>query len=133
MLERRRRRVKGGKPVGSTTIECTKRFTWKAYSTSKHLITICNGASVVAMAGVLDGRRATTSKVVWKTATAVGPKVDWVKMARYIVDGNCWTPTGIGAGMDVTLAWIARVYGESGRVEFDVPVSLLESESESKN
>ena len=38
--------------------------------------------------------------------------VQWVKTARWVVDGNCWTSSGVSAGIDATLAWISSVYGE---------------------
>ena len=42
----------------------------------------------------------------------MGPNVQWVKTARWVVDGNCWTSGGVSAGIDVTLAWIKEVFGE---------------------
>ena len=104
--------VPGGAGVVEETAKPTVAFVKEAYPTLKYLVTICNGASIAAMAGVLDGKRATTSKAVWKSATALGPNVKWVKTARYVVDGNCWSSGGVSAGLDVTLAWVAKVYGE---------------------
>ena len=104
--------IPGGIGVVEETGKPTIEFVKKTYPKLKYLITVCNGASIAAMAGVLDGKRATTNKAVWKSATSVGPNVKWVKTARYIVDGNCWTSGGVSAGMDVTLAWIAKIYGE---------------------
>ncbi|PIL29724.1 hypothetical protein GSI_08163 [Ganoderma sinense ZZ0214-1] len=104
--------VPGGIGVIEETAKPTVEFVRKTYPKLKYLITACNGASIAARAGVLDGKRATTSKAVWNAATAVGPNVHWVKTARYVVDGNCWTSSGVSAGIDVTLAWIAKVYGE---------------------
>lgn len=40
------------------------------------------------------------------------PDVDWVAKARWVADGNIWTSSGISAGIDVTFAWIAEVFGE---------------------
>jgi transcriptional regulator GlxA family with amidase domain len=40
------------------------------------------------------------------------PKVDWVGKARWVVDGNIWTSSGVTAGMDLVFAWIAEVWGE---------------------
>lgn len=37
--------------------------------------------------------------------------VDWVPRARWVVDGNVWSSSGVSAGIDVTLAWIGEVYG----------------------
>lgn len=76
------------------------------------VMSVCNGASLLAAAGVLDGLKATTNKLLWNEATSPGPKVDWVKEARWIDLGNIITSSGIAAGMDMTYALITRLYGE---------------------
>jgi transcriptional regulator GlxA family with amidase domain len=38
--------------------------------------------------------------------------VQWIGKARWVVDGNIWTSSGIGAGIDLIYAWIAEVWGE---------------------
>ena len=38
--------------------------------------------------------------------------VQWVPKARWVVDGNIWTSSGISAGIDLIYAWIGEVYGE---------------------
>jgi len=43
---------------------------------------------------------------------ALGPKVKWVPQARWVVDGNIWSSSGISAGIDVTLAFIEKIYGK---------------------
>jgi transcriptional regulator GlxA family with amidase domain len=75
------------------------------------VMSVCNGASLLAAAGLLDGRPATTNKMLWKLATAPGPQVKWVKQARWVDDGDIVTSSGVSAGMDMSLAVIARLYG----------------------
>jgi transcriptional regulator GlxA family with amidase domain len=77
------------------------------------VMSVCNGASLLAAAGILDGRPATTNKMLWKMATEPGPKVKWVKKARWVDDGNIVTSSGVSAGMDMSLAVITRLYGKS--------------------
>lgn len=36
----------------------------------------------------------------------------WVPKARWVVDGNIWTSSGISAGIDLTYAWVGHVWGE---------------------
>ncbi|QID19340.1 DJ-1/PfpI family protein [Nitrogeniibacter mangrovi] len=76
------------------------------------VMSVCNGASLLAAAGILDGREATTNKLLWNEATAPGPRVNWIKKARWVDLGNIITASGIAAGIDMTHALISRLYGE---------------------
>ncbi|QXE89234.1 DJ-1/PfpI family protein [Geomonas subterranea] len=76
------------------------------------VMSVCNGASLLAAAGILDDRPATTNKMFWKDSTQPGPKVQWVKKARWVDDGTVVTSSGISAGMDMSLAVIGRLYGK---------------------
>ena len=75
------------------------------------VMSVCNGASLLAAAGILDNRPATTNKMFWKMSTDPGPRVKWVKKARWVDDGTVVTASGISAGMDMSLAVIGRFYG----------------------
>ena len=66
---------------------------------------------LAAKAGVLDGRRATANKASWNETVALGPNVEWVPTARWVVDGKVWTSSGVSAGIDLTLAFIEHIYG----------------------
>ncbi|KAK8098116.1 uncharacterized protein PG998_013602 [Apiospora kogelbergensis] len=46
------------------------------------------------------------------TATCQGLEVNWVLQARWVTDGNMWTSSGISAGIDMMLAFMAAIYGE---------------------
>ncbi|EDP52157.1 hypothetical protein KXW98_007747 [Aspergillus fumigatus] len=78
----------------------------------KYIMSVCNGAGVLARAGVLDGRRATTNKMLWGQTTALRGEVRWVRDARWVADGNLWTSSGVSAGIDMTLAFVRETYGE---------------------
>jgi transcriptional regulator GlxA family with amidase domain len=93
-------------------LNATIDFVRTTYPNLQYLITICTGAGIAARAGVLDGRKATTNKAAWNATVALGPNVNWVKEARWVVDGNIWTTSGISAGIDGTLAFIHKVYGK---------------------
>lgn len=75
-------------------------------------MTVCTGTSLFARAGVLDGRRATTNKMFFHWVAEQGPKVQWVKEARWVEDGKFVTSSGVSAGTDMALAVIARLIGE---------------------
>ena len=72
---------------------------------------VCTGASLLARAGLLDGRRATTNKRSFKWVTQQGAAVTWVREARWVEDGRFATSSGVSAGIDMTLALMARLFG----------------------
>ncbi|KAH8160350.1 hypothetical protein CIB48_g7888 [Xylaria polymorpha] len=76
------------------------------------VLLVCTGSAIVAMSGILDGRRATSNKKSWEWATSQGPAVNWVRQARWVVDGNVWTSSGVSAGIDLIFAFIEDQYGE---------------------
>lgn len=88
-------------------------FVKQMYPNLKAMLSVCTGATILARAGVLDGKRATTNKRAWEWATSTGPNVNWIGEARWAVDGNITTGSGISAGIDATYAFVAENYGEN--------------------
>jgi transcriptional regulator GlxA family with amidase domain len=76
------------------------------------VMSVCNGASLLAAAGILNGHSATTNKMHWKMSTEQGQNVKWIKKARWVDEGTVVTSSGVSAGIDMTLAVIARLYGK---------------------
>jgi transcriptional regulator GlxA family with amidase domain len=77
-------------------------------ATAERVTSVCTGASLLARAGLLDGRRATTNKAVFGWVTSQGPRVTWVPEARWVHDGRFSTSSGVSAGIDMTLDLIAK-------------------------
>lgn len=73
------------------------------------VVSVCTGAGLLAAAGLLDGRRATSNKRAFEWVRSVGPKVDWAQTARWVEDGKFITSGGVAAGIDMSLALIARL------------------------
>ena len=76
------------------------------------VMSVCSGSALLARAGVLDGRRATTNKMWFNALTPNRPNVHWVKEARWVEDGKFVTSSGVSAGIDMALAVIAKLRGE---------------------
>jgi transcriptional regulator GlxA family with amidase domain len=105
--------VPGG--IGSRTeIDNPAMLEWLAQrvDAAEIAMTVCTGTALFARAGVLDGRRATTNKMLFGWVAEQGPKVHWVKEARWVEDGKFVTSSGVSAGIDMALAVIARLSGE---------------------
>ncbi|KAK2004518.1 DJ-1/PfpI family protein [Colletotrichum falcatum] len=103
--------VPGGLWTRSPNLNSTIAYIRATYPGLRYLVSICTGAGVVARAGVLDGRRATTNKASWASTVEWGPRTEWVARARWVVDGNVWTSSGVSAGIDATLAFVEEAYG----------------------
>lgn len=73
---------------------------------------VCTGSALLAKAGILNGRKATTNKAYFQLTTAEGPDTEWLGQARWVEDGNTITSSGVSAGTDMALALIARLFGE---------------------
>ena len=74
-------------------------------------MSVCSGSAILAKAGLLDERRATSNKQFFDLARAQGDKVRWVEEARWVEDGPFATSSGVSAGTDMALGVIARLYG----------------------
>ncbi|KAI1268167.1 class I glutamine amidotransferase-like protein [Xylariaceae sp. FL1019] len=105
--------VPGGQGTRVEPIAAPAReFVKKMYPRLRYLLTVCTGSVLVAQTGLLDGRRATSNKRRMAQAITEVPRVQWVRKARWVVDGNIWTSSGISAGTDMMYAFIADQYGE---------------------
>ncbi len=72
-------------------------------------LSVCTGSVLLAAAGVLDGRKATSNKFAFKWAQSFAGPV-WQKSARWTSDGKFYTSSGVAAGMDMALGFVADRY-----------------------
>lgn len=79
-------------------------FINKAQRKSRRVASICTGAFILAEAGLLDGRRATTHWLHARDLQARYPKVKMEEDRIFIIDGNVWSSAGMTAGIDLALA-----------------------------
>ena len=103
--------VPGGAGARSPYLGAFEDFIAEMVPKVKYFMSVCTGALVAANAGVLDGKRATTNKKAWETVTAPNPQVDWVSHARWVVDGNIWTTSGVSSSVDGMIAFVECIYG----------------------
>jgi len=75
------------------------------------VIGVCAGAKVVAAAGLLDGKRATTHWYYLKELLARTPTVVYVADRRIVSDGDVTTTTGVSASMPMMLTLVEAIAG----------------------
>jgi transcriptional regulator GlxA family with amidase domain len=93
--------------VDSAAVEAVRQIAGNA----RRVASVCAGALVLAEAGLLDGREATTHWFAAPTLAARYPKVVVTSDRMYVRDGPVWTSAGASAGMDLALALIAEDHG----------------------
>jgi transcriptional regulator GlxA family with amidase domain len=83
----------------------------KAATKAERTTSVCTGAYLLAAAGLLDGRRATTHWNFCDGLTQAYPSVELDPDPVFIRDGNIWTSAGVTAGMDLALALVEEDLG----------------------
>jgi transcriptional regulator GlxA family with amidase domain len=78
---------------------------------SRRVASVCTGASILAAAGLLDGRRVTTHWGFARRLAAQHPAVTVDPDPIYIRDGNISTAAGVTSALDLTLAFVQEDHG----------------------
>lgn len=89
----------------------------------RRLGSVCSGSFVLAEAGLLDGRRATTH---WEWCATLAERYPAVTVAAdpiFVRDGKVYTSAGVTAGMDLALALVEEDYGRE--IALDVARQLV--------
>jgi transcriptional regulator GlxA family with amidase domain len=105
--------VAGGDGTRAAAVEPRiKAWIQAASAKARRTASICSGAYILAEAGLLDGKRATTH---WQRSTDFArrfPQVTLEPDRIFVREGETWTSAGITAGIDMSLAMIADDVGE---------------------
>jgi transcriptional regulator GlxA family with amidase domain len=102
--------VGGSAVIGSLTPGVIK-FLRQGLGRCRRVAATCSGAFILAEAGLLDGRRATTHWNRARELRARFPKVKVDEDRIFIIDGPVWTSAGMTAGIDLALAMIEQDLG----------------------
>jgi transcriptional regulator GlxA family with amidase domain len=101
--------------LASRTIRDAALSAWlvKKADAVRRLGAVCVGSFLLAEAGLLNGRRATTH---WKFGRELAGRYPGVRVEHeplWVKDGNIYTSAGISAGIDLALAWVEEDCGAS--------------------
>ena len=78
---------------------------------AEYCISICTGSAVFAKAGLLDGKKATSNKRALDWVKTMSDKTEWIDKARWVVSEKYYTSSGVSAGIDMALGFMADLYG----------------------
>jgi transcriptional regulator GlxA family with amidase domain len=110
--------VCGGPDVGAAERD-ERLIGWlrDAAGRSRRVSSVCSGALLLARAGLLDGRRATTHWAACRELAERYPQVTVERDAIFVRDGQVWTSAGVTAGMDLALALVEEDLGRDVALE----------------
>lgn len=113
----------------------------------QYLLSVCTGGWILAQAGVLEGKNATTNKAAFKQIKVspcimhilqsrmhqltlllqaeTSTNINWIAKARWVVDGTTWTSSGVTAGTDMAYAFMTHLVGADFATKARNTIELL--------
>ncbi|WNV84532.1 DJ-1/PfpI family protein [Umezawaea sp. Da 62-37] len=101
--------VPGGKPFGVLAEGTVAAWLREVHPTATWTTSVCTGSTLLASAGVLAGKRATTHWAVRDLLASLGAEVSTERVVR---DGSVITAAGVSAGIDMALALAGILWGD---------------------
>lgn len=98
---------------------------------SRFVLTVCTGSALLAKTGLLDTKQATSNKRAFDWVASISNKVLWIRQARWVVDEKYYTSSGVSAGIDMTLGFIADQISleEARRIAFRIEYTWQEDKN----
>ncbi|QIW10082.1 DJ-1/PfpI family protein [Francisella sp. LA112445] len=78
---------------------------------AKYILTVCTGSSLFSQTNLLDNKHVTSNKKALNWTKSIAPNVQWIDKARWVKDGNIYSSSGVSAGIDMSLGFIADLLG----------------------
>jgi len=85
----------------------------QVHRTSTWTTSVCTGSLILAAAGLLDGKRATSHWLALDELRQLGARVGGEPYERVVFDGKLVTAAGVSAGIDMALTLAARIAGDT--------------------
>jgi transcriptional regulator GlxA family with amidase domain len=96
-----------GRPIDPQLVTTVKALRAR----TRRMASICTGSFILAQAGLLDGRRATTHWRQTGLMSRAYPRIDVEPDAIFVRDGDIYTSAGVSAGIDLALALVEDDHG----------------------
>lgn len=106
-----------GGPDPTAVHEDSLTFLREASQKTKAILATCTGGMWLARSGLLDGKKATTNRMLLDLAKQLCPKVEWVEQRWVIEKGEVegaqlWTSGGAGCGIDMTIEYALQNFND---------------------
>jgi copper(I)-binding protein/putative intracellular protease/amidase len=79
---------------------------------AQYVMSVCNGAAILAKTGLLDGLTATTTAGLIDGLPAISPKIKVVRDRRYVDNGKFITTAGLSSGIDGAIYVVSKLFGK---------------------
>jgi putative intracellular protease/amidase/YHS domain-containing protein len=103
--------VPGGNARAVLDDEASMAWIRAAAADAELVLSVCNGALILARAGLLDGGRATTHHGSLDALASMAPETEVLRDRRWVDNGKVITSAGVSAGIDAALHAVARLIG----------------------
>lgn len=126
--------IPGGK--GTRTLVSDSQFLHALKETaewSSYCLSVCTGSALIANTGLLNNRKATSNKKAFDWVASINSNVNWIRKARWVVDGKYYTSSGVSAGIDMTLGFIKDRFGEQKAKDIANHIEYIWNEDCSKD
>lgn len=100
---------------------------------SSYCLSVCTGSALLAKTGLLNNKKATSNKKAFDWVASVNSSVNWIRSARWVVDGKYYTSSGVSAGIDMTLGFIKDRFGEQEAKDIANHIEYIWNEDCSKD
>jgi putative intracellular protease/amidase len=104
--------IPGGDVRGQLDNPAVLKWVQEKSKDAEIVLSVCNGAFILAKAGLLDGLEATTTAGLIPRLREAAPKVKVVDDRRFVDNGKFITAAGLSSGIDGALHVIERLYGK---------------------
>lgn len=105
----------------------------EAAELSSYCLSVCTGSALLAKTGLLDNKKATSNKKAFEWVVSINSDVNWIKSARWVVDGKYYTSSGVSAGIDMTLGYIKDRFGEQKAIDIANHIEYIWNDDCSKD
>lgn len=105
--------VPGGGVIETQNDPAIQKWIREQAATAEIVLSVCNGAFILAKSGILKGLKAITTRPLVDGLASAGEDITIVKDVRYVDNGKVITSGGLSAGIDAALHVVERIHGKT--------------------